>query len=219
MYQPRIRFVPECVAKGSRFALGLWGLTRVRMTLLLVSATVYSRPRTTVVRVKLPCLRGEATKTCLSRRVRRCSGVALCDIIIPRVRRNVWTPRSILYTPHSTSTFDYGSLFIFAFGFVGFSSFFCRYLQLTKWTAFLLQLILSYLCLHRTHTQYEVFQPWQVFYEVMNQVFVFAFLVEWFLRGSKISLGGSVWGFVKTPGLMGIYRLFSLQNGWEWDIF
>ena len=49
---------PECVAKGSRFTLGVW-VRRVRSTLLWCSqpsATVCNRPRATVVRVKWPCL-------------------------------------------------------------------------------------------------------------------------------------------------------------------
>ena len=62
-------FFPECVAKGSR-------LTSVRMTLLLVSATVRNRAHGNRGR-KVAVSMGEATKTCLSRRVRRCAHVVL----------------------------------------------------------------------------------------------------------------------------------------------
>ena len=90
-----MRIFPDCVAKGSRFTFGGLGLTRVRMTLLLVSATVRNRPRTTVRGLKLPCLWEKPQKRlfldvsedvlmslCLA-------GVALCDIFDACSRWNV----------------------------------------------------------------------------------------------------------------------------------
>ena len=47
------------VAKGSRFTLGVWELTRVRVTLLLVPATVCNRLCMTVVGLELACLWGK----------------------------------------------------------------------------------------------------------------------------------------------------------------
>ena len=70
----------------SFYSLGVWGWRRVRSTLLLVSATVCNRPRTTVVRVKLPCLWGKPPKRVfldVSEDVLMSfcmAGVALCDI-------------------------------------------------------------------------------------------------------------------------------------------
>ena len=79
-------FFPECVAKGSRFTfLGVWGWRRVRVTLLLVSATVRNGPCATVVAEKLACLWGKPQKRVfldVSEDVLMSfcvAGVALCD--------------------------------------------------------------------------------------------------------------------------------------------
>ena len=60
----------------SFYILGVWGWTRVRVTLLLVSATVCNRLRATCG-TKVAVSMGKATITCLSQRVRRCAHVVL----------------------------------------------------------------------------------------------------------------------------------------------
>ena len=78
-------FFSRMRSEGFSFYIwGVWGWRRVRVTLLLVSATVRNRLRTAIVAEKLPCPWGEATKTCLSPRVRRCAHVVLCG------RRGTW---------------------------------------------------------------------------------------------------------------------------------
>ena len=65
----------------SFYILRVWGWTRVRVTLILVSATVRNRPQPSVRdrrEGKVAGRMGKATKTCLSRRVRRCPHVVFC---------------------------------------------------------------------------------------------------------------------------------------------
>ena len=68
-------------SEGFKFySLGVWGLTHVRVTLLLVSAILCNRLQPSVHDrrwTKAGVSMGEATKTCLYRRVRRCAHVVL----------------------------------------------------------------------------------------------------------------------------------------------
>ena len=51
-------FFPECITKGSRFTLGVWGLGRVRSTLLLCSQPFATTVRTVPMIALWPCLWG-----------------------------------------------------------------------------------------------------------------------------------------------------------------
>ena len=126
----------------SFYILGVWGWKRVPVTLLLVSATVRNRLRTTIVIEKDVlmsfcvagvalcdirrvwggmCMRGrregkvamsvgEATKTCLSRRVRRWAHVVLqgrrgtldSTLYTLHLKLTLYTPHTTLHTLHST---------------------------------------------------------------------------------------------------------------------
>ena len=121
-------FFPECGAKGSRFTFGGRGLTRVRVTLLLASATVRNRPQPSVCgrrgrKVAVPmgkvaetwlfdvsedvvmsfCAAGVALRgipTCVTTRQK----VVLCG------RRNTFAPHSRLHTLRSTLHTSYSPL-------------------------------------------------------------------------------------------------------------
>ena len=89
---PKSHVFPECVAKGSRFTF--WGLgvetcSRDPACFWCPQPSAHVRGEG-----KVAVSMGKATKTCLSRRVRRCAHVVL------RGRR--YTLHSTLYTSHST---------------------------------------------------------------------------------------------------------------------
>ena len=207
MYQPRIRFVPECVAKGSRFALGLWGLTRVRVTLLLVSATVYSRPRTTVVRVKLPCLGGKLPKRVfhdVSEDVLAWHFVTLSFHVSDGICE-LHAPHFTLHTPHlhlimvAFSYLHSGSLVSLLF-FAGI------YNSLNEQHFCCSSYYHICVCIAHTHTIRSISAMAGLLRS--DESGLCLCLLGWMVSSRLGSVDPC--GDFSTPGLLGIYRLFSL---------